>query len=191
MSFDLRENKLAFVGPSFNLRNRLLRVLWRLTWVLLARWTPPQLHAWRIVLLKIFGARVSSKAYVYASADIWAPWNLQMSALGTLGPRVRCYNIAPVSIGHKAIVSQGAYLCTGTHDHRSPEFPLVAKQISISDNAWVCANAFVGPGVTIGVGAILAATGTTFENLDPWTIYVGNPAVPKRKRVELGDKIDR
>jgi putative colanic acid biosynthesis acetyltransferase WcaF len=190
MSFDLIDKKPGFVGPTFNLRNRLLRTLWNLTWFLLARWTPPQLHKWRILLLNIFGARVSGKAYVYGSADIWAPWNLQILPLGTLGPRVQCYNIAPISIGRKAIVSQGAYLCTGTHDHRDPAFPLIARPISISDGAWVCANAFVGPGVTIGVGAILGATGVTFEDLESWTIYIGNPAVPKRRRSEAVDEAD-
>lgn len=179
---ELIDHRSSPNAPSFTLANRLKRVLWRLVWIIAARWTPPPLHRWRVFLLNLWGAQVDSTAHVYSSVEIWAPWNLRVLAFGSLAPQVRCYNIATVTIGERAIVSQGAYLCTGTHDFRDPEFPLVAKAIHIGARAWVCADALVGPGVTVGDGAVLAAAGVAFRDLEAWTVYVGNPAVARGKR---------
>lgn len=184
---DLLNNKQGFVGPTFTISNRLKRAVWQFLWLIAARWTPPPLHRWRIFLLRLFGAQVSWKAYIYPNVEIWAPWNLCVEDYGTLARGVVCYNIAPVKIETRAVVSQGAYLCTGTHDYRDSAFPLIAKPINIGVRAWVCANAFVGPGVTISEGAILAAAGVAFRNLEAWTIYVGNPATPQRSRPIIVD----
>ena len=184
----LRTHRADHNAPTFTLKNRLLRVVWRLTWLVGARWTPPPLHLWRNILLNLFGARVAMSAHIYSSVEIWAPWNLTVAAFGSMGPAVRCYNIAPIAIGYKTVVSQGVYLCTGTHDYRDPAFPLVAKPVSIGAQAWICADAFVGPGVTVGEGAVLAAAGVAFQDLDPWTVYVGNPAVVRRLRPVISDE---
>jgi putative colanic acid biosynthesis acetyltransferase WcaF len=184
---NLASRKEGFVGPTFTLTNRLKRLVWMLVWLIFAKWTPPPLHRWRIFLLRMFGAQVSWKAYVYSNVEIWAPWNLTIDEYGTLGRGVVCYNIAPVNVGTRAVVSQGAFLCTGTHEYWSPEFPLTAKPISIGRRAWVCANTFVGPGVAVGAGAILSAAGAAFKDLEPWTIYVGNPATRSKSRIKIED----
>lgn len=184
---DLVKNKQGFLGPTFSISNRLKRVVWQFCWLAAARWTPPPLHRWRILLLRVFGAQISWKAYVYPNVQIWAPWNLSVDDYGTLARGVICYNIAPIRIGSRAVVSQGAHLCTGTHDYKKPEFPLLAKPITVGVRAWVCADAFVGPGVSIADGAILAAAGVAFRDLEPWTIYAGNPAVPNKSRPIIED----
>lgn len=179
---DLNLHRDDFDAPTFSLTNRGRRVAWHLCWLGFAAWTPPPFRKWRVLWLKLFGANVSWQASIYGSARIWAPWNLTMDAYATLGPRVEVYNIGQISLGEKAIVSQGAYLCTGTHDHRDPAFPLYAKPITIGRRAWVCADAFVGPGASLGDGAVLAARGVTFKPLDAWTVYQGNPAVAVGER---------
>lgn len=186
-NFSLIANKPGFVGPTFTFANRMKRIIWRLVWLVFARWTPPPFHGWRIFILRLFGARVSWKAYVYSSVEIWAPWNLSIEDYGVLGRGVICYNIAPVTIATRAVISQGAHLCTGTHDYLDPAFPLIARPISIGRRAWVCADAFVGPGVAVADGAILAAAGVAHKNLEPWVIYAGNPASFVRTRPEIND----
>ena len=172
---DVKSN--IFTGaPSFSLANRLTRALWLLTWALLASWTPPPLHRWRIALLRLFGARVDWSCKVYRSVRVWYPANLTMHPYAVLGPGVDCYNQAPICIGRYAIVSQRAYLCTGSHAIRDPAFQLITRPVEIGQNAWVAAEAFVGPGVRVGEGAVLAGRGVAFRDLDPWTVYRGNPA---------------
>nr|WP_246091662.1 hypothetical protein [Rhizobium smilacinae] len=87
-----------------------------------------------------------------------------------------------IYIGRYALVSQNAHLCGGTHDIDNPEFQLYTRPIVISDNSWIAAEAFVGPGVVVGEGAVLGARAVTMRSLDAWTVYVGNPAKPLRAR---------
>jgi putative colanic acid biosynthesis acetyltransferase WcaF len=169
-------------GPSFSLRNRLLRAAWNLTWLLLASWTPRQLHPWRRFLLRAFGASMAGNADVRGSARVWFPPHLVMEDGALIGPRVNCYNMATVSLGAGALVSQGAHLCAGSHDIDSPVFQLVARPISLGPEVWVAAEAFVGPGVRIREGAVLGARAAAFRDLEPWTVYGGNPAVALRQR---------
>jgi len=186
-NFDLLHKKTGFIGPTFSLGNRFKRAMWAITWLCFARWTPPPAHRIRIALLRVFGAQVSWKAYVYPNVEIWAPWNLVIDDYGTLARNVICYNIAPIVVGKRAVVSQGAHLCTGSHDFLDPAFPLTARPIFIGRRAWVCADAFVGPGVTLGDGAILAAAGMAHRDLLPWSIYGGNPANLIRERPVIND----
>ena len=169
-------------GPSFSLGNRLFRGIWRLAWFLLASWTPPFLHSWRRFLLRIFGSKIAQSAYVYGSVRIWYPPNLEMAEHSCLGPEVNCYCMAKISLGPHALASQGAHLCAGTHDIDDPHFQLITRPIAIGARAWIAAEAFVGPGVTVGEGAVLGARGVAFRDLEPWVVYAGNPMQEIRKR---------
>src|SRR5215207_1155739 len=118
-------------GPSFSLRNRLLRAAWNLSWALLASWTPPQMRFWRRFLLKLFGAKLGESSDVRGSARVWYPPHLHLADRALLAERVNCYNMAPITLGRAALVSQGAHLCAGTHDISSPTFQLMASPITI------------------------------------------------------------
>lgn len=171
-----------FGGASFSLRHRATRAIWGIAWFLLAAWTPPPLRRWRILLLRLFGADVAPTARVYGSTRIWYPGNLAMGDHAVMGPGVICYSMAPISIGARATVSQRAHLCAGTHAVDDPHFQLIAKPITIGADAWIAAEAFIGPGVTVGDGAVAGARAVCMRDLDPFTIYAGNPAKPVRKR---------
>lgn len=170
-------------GPSFTLMHRARRSLWNLTWTVLASWTPPPLHRWRAFLLRLFGADISASARVYGSAKVWYPPNLTMEEYAVLGPNAKCYCMGRVHIGSKAVVSQGAHICAGTHDISDPHFQLIVRPIFIGDRAWVAADAFIGPGVTVGQGAVVGARAVLFKDAEPWGVYVGNPARLVKTRV--------
>jgi len=170
-------------GPSFSLGHRLFRAAWNITWLCLAAWTPPPLHRWRSFLLRCFGAQVHPSVRVYGSARIWYPPHLRMDAHACLGPGVQCYCMAPIAIGERAIVSQRAHLCAGSHDIGDPAFQLIARPIAIGARAWIAAEAFVGPGVTVGPGAVVGARAVLFRDAQPFGVYVGNPAEWRKQRV--------
>jgi putative colanic acid biosynthesis acetyltransferase WcaF len=180
---DARQVQTHQGGPSFTLSNRLFRAAWGLVWAVLASWTPPPLRGWRRFLLRLFGAQMGVLADVRGSATVWYPPHLQMADRTLLAERVNCYNMAPISLGEGALVSQGAHLCAGSHDISTPEFQLFAKPITIGARAWIAAEAFVGPGVTVGEGAVLGARAVAFGALEPWGVYTGNPAVLLKRRV--------
>ena len=156
--------------------NRLGRVLWHVVWLMLYRPTPRSFHLWRCFLLRLFGAKIGKGAHPYPSAKIWAPWNLEMADHSCLSEYVDCYSVDKIYIGAHAVVSQYTFLCTASHDYDDPEFPLVTAPIIIDGNAWVAADVFIGPGVTVGEGAVVGARSSVFKNIDPWTIVAGHPA---------------
>lgn len=172
---------------SFSLKNRVYRLCWGVVWTVLASWTPRPLHSWRRALLRLFGATIAPTAHVYPSARIWSPANLEMADYACIGPGVIVYSMARITMGPYSLASQRAHLCAGTHDIEDVHFQLGAKPIVVGERAWIAAEAFVGPGVVVGDGAVLGARGCAFRNLDPWTVYVGNPAraiKPRRVRFD-------
>lgn len=169
------------VSP-FPLRHRAYRALWNAVWLLLAAWTPPRLRDWRVFLLRAFGARIGPSSDVRGSARIWYPAHLTMAEHSIIAEGVICYNMAAVSIGRYCIISQRAVLCGGTHDYSEWHHPLVTKPITIGDHAWICSEAFVGPGAVIGEGVVLGARAVATGRLDPWGIYAGNPGLHIRER---------
>ncbi|MDT0682474.1 hypothetical protein RM543_07250 [Roseicyclus sp. F158] len=169
-------------GASFTLANRLERIMFAAVWLLLARWTPPPLHTWRAGLLRVFGARIGAGARIYGSAAIWLPRNLDIAEEAVIGPRVRLYAMGRIAVGRRAVISQGAHLCGGTHDTSDPSFKLVTRPVEVGERAWICAEAFVGPGVRVGEGAVLGARGVAMRSLAPWMIHAGNPAREVRAR---------
>lgn len=171
-----------FVSPTFTLQNRLRRGLWAVVYILAFRYTPKPMRAWRVFLLRRFGAQIGKGCVVHATVSIWAPWNLVMDDESCLAERVICYSMATIRLGKRAVVSQGAHLCSGTHDYNDPLFHLFAKPITIGAKAWVCADAFVGPGVKIGEGAVLGARAVAMRHIPEWTVWSGNPAVKVKER---------
>jgi putative colanic acid biosynthesis acetyltransferase WcaF len=162
--------------------NRLLRVFWSLTWTLFARPTPRFLHSWRRLLLKVFGAKISKGVFVYPHAKIWAPWNLIMERGSCLADEVDCYNVATIHLEEGVTVSQKSFLCTASHDFDSPYFPLVGGGIRIRRGAWVAADAFIGPGVSIGERAVVLARSVIVRDVEPGTVVGGNPGRVLRNR---------
>lgn len=180
------QKKNPFTGaPSFSLKHRFLRVAWGVVWSLLASWTPPQFGPWRLFLLRLFGAKIHPTAKVYGSCRIWYPPNLEMAEYTVLGPRVNCYSMGEITLRAYAVVSQGAHLCTGSHRINTPDFQLYTRPIEIGASCWVGADAFVGPGVNISEGAVLAARAVAFSDICAWSVYRGNPAVFLKDRTKF------
>jgi putative colanic acid biosynthesis acetyltransferase WcaF len=165
------------------LANKLARVLWGIVYLLAFRWTPRPLHAWRNLILRMFGADLHPTARVYPTARIWHPGRLKMGAHACIANDVDVYNVGGVELGAHALVSQYSYLCGATHDHEDVDFPLLPKPIVIHARAWVAADVYVAPGVTIGEGTVVGARSSVFADLPAWQVCVGTPAKPVKARV--------
>ncbi len=157
--------------------NKAGRLLWQVAWTLFFRPSPWCWHGGRRTLLRAFGARIGRAAQVMPSVRIWAPWNLSLGDCATVSHGVDLYAVDRIEIGAHATVSQRAFLCTATHDIRHPNMPLVTAPIRIGPGAWVAAEAFVHPGVTIGADAVAGARAVVLKDVPDRRIVAGNPAV--------------
>jgi putative colanic acid biosynthesis acetyltransferase WcaF len=171
-----------YLRPAFSLTNRLHRLVWGIVWLLFYRISPRPFHAWRSMLLRLFGAKMGPNCHFYPGSIVHSPWNLVCADQVTAGDGAEIYNPAPVKLGSHVILSQGSYLCGATHDFDDPAFPLLAYAMEVEAYAWICARACVGPGVNVGEGAVLGLGSVATRNLEAWTVYGGSPAVRIRER---------
>ncbi|MEO1205468.1 MAG: hypothetical protein AAFV45_03985 [Pseudomonadota bacterium] len=169
---DVASNRTA---PKWDRKALAGRILWDLVHPLFA-FSPRPLWGWRRGLLRLFGARIGQAAHIYPTARVTIPWNLSMGDDSAIGDHAQIYALGPIAVGARATISQGAHLCAGTHDYRDATMPLLKPPITIGDDAWVCADAFIGPGVTIGSRAIVGARAVVVKDVAADTIVAGNPA---------------
>lgn len=149
-------------------------------WIILAgllftTWLPGS--TWRIWILRAFGAQIGEGVIIKPKVQIKFPWKLTIGDHCWIGEKAWIDNLAEVVIGNHVCISQGAYLCTGSHDWKATGFDLITKPIRIGDHAWVAAWARVSPGVTVSEGAVLAFASAATSTLSAWTVYRGVPAV--------------
>jgi putative colanic acid biosynthesis acetyltransferase WcaF len=169
-------------------KSKVKRLLWEIVWVIFFKSTPRWcLNGWRIFLLRIFGASIGKGARVLPSCSIWAPWNLTLGNFSVLGENVDCYSMAKINIGYGVTISQRSFLCTGTHNIQSKNLPLEEYPIIINDFVWICAEAFIGPGVSISEGAVVAARSVVTKDILPYAVVAGNPATIVKTRILINE----
>lgn len=174
-------------SSGFSLSNRLGRLAWGFAWAVLFRWSPRPAMGWRRGLLRLFGAKIGKGASIYPDVRVWAPWNLVMEDHSCLGPGANCYCVAPIHLGAHATVSQFAFLCSAGHDIQDPGMRLQVAPIVVERGAWICAGAFVGPGITVGEYGVLAAMGCLTKHLPAEEVWGGNPArFIKQRNLKVG-----
>ena len=98
------------------------------------------------------------------------PWKLSIGDNSWVGTGAELYNIDNIIIGSDVAISQRVYLCTGSHDRRSPTFEFDNGPIVIENGAWLCARTTVLRGVTIGANSVVAATSLVTSDVPPDSI---------------------
>lgn len=143
-------------------------------------WLP--FSAFKLWVLCTFGAKIGQGVRIKPGVRVKFPWRLNIGDFVWIGEDVWIDNLATVIIESHVCLSQGVYLCTGNHDWNHPNFKLIDASIHIKESSWIAAKSVIGPGVTVGKGAVLTLGGVTGSSLEPMTIYAGNPAQPIKQR---------
>ena len=151
------------------------RMLWDLLHPFFA-FSPRPMWAWRRGLLRpFFGARIGRHVHIYPTARISVPWSLSIADESAIGDRAIVYALGPISVGKRATISQGVHLCAGTHDYRDPTMPLLKPPIAIGDDSWICADAFLGPGIEKSAPrAIVAARAVVIRDVEAGAVVGGD-----------------
>lgn len=142
----------------------------------------------KVLLLRIFGAKVGQGINIKPAVNIKYPWLLEIGNHVWIGEQVWIDNLVRVSIGDHVCISQGAMLLTGSHNYKLDTFDLIAKEISLENGVWIGAKSIVCPGIKCKSYSILAVNSVATQHLDAYGVYQGNPAVWKRKR-EIADLV--
>jgi putative colanic acid biosynthesis acetyltransferase WcaF len=171
MSIDLSQST-----TNWSLRMKLRRGAWTYLVEPLVRWLPKACSSLRIVALRAMGARIGPNCLILPGVRVLMPWNLHLHDHVAIGEGANIYNFAPVEIGRMTVLSQFTYICTGSHDYRKYNMPLIFSPITIGEQVWIAAGVFVAPGVTIADGVVVGAMSVVTKSLlDRWSVYAGNP----------------
>lgn len=170
------------VDKDFRGRSPFSVLLWQLIQSTLFGLSPQPLYGWRRWLLRIFGANVGRGVLVRPTARITYPWKVKLGDYCWIGDHAEIYSLGAITIGPHAVVSQRCYICTGSHNPNEITFPLIAQPIVIEAEAWIAANCFIAPGVTVGSGTIVAACSVVLGNLPSGVVAAGAPATIRKHR---------
>ena len=168
----------------FRGRSALIVQLWRVVYVIFFKHSPQFLYGWRRFILRCFGAQVGKNVIIRPSAQITYPWKLNLGDQCWIGDEVVLYTLGPITIGANAVISQRSYLCTGSHDYRSPHFDIYAKPIHIAEKCWLATDVYVAPGVSVGAGTVIGARSSVFKNVPAGKVGIGSPLVILKDRIE-------
>jgi putative colanic acid biosynthesis acetyltransferase WcaF len=136
----------------------------------------------KVIILRCFGASVGRGVVIKPRVNIHFPWKLSVGNHTWIGEEVFILNFEPVTIGAHCCVSQRAFLCAGNHDYRQPDMQYRNRPIVIEDGAWIGAQAFVSPGVTIAMEAVITAGSVVTKNQPPKMVCGGNPCAVIKPR---------
>lgn len=140
-----------------------------LSGVLVESWLPGS--GWRCWLLRIFGAVIGTRVTIKPRVRVKFPWRLSVEDDVWIGEAVWIDNLGTVSIGRDVCISQGAYLCTGSHDWCTTTFDLIVRPIVVASHAWIGAMARLAPGTYVGEGAVVGMGAMVSGNLAPYHVF--------------------
>jgi putative colanic acid biosynthesis acetyltransferase WcaF len=180
----LYQDLTLFRTPSgFRGRGTVVVQLWWVVQETLFRWSPQALFGWRSLLLRLFGAQIGKNVRLRPTVRVTYPWKLSSGDNVWIGDDCVLYNLAEIKIGSHVALAHRVYLCTGFHDYTRLDFAIQALPIQINDEVWLTNDVFIGPGVTVGLGAVVGARSTVLNDLPGGTVSYGCPAKPVKSRL--------
>lgn len=149
---------------------------WRVTWLTTCSWTPKFFNPWRLIILRLFGSKISGIPFVHSHARIEIPWHLTMKDRACLGKQANVYSLGEIELQEGSTISQEVFLCSGSHDFKSPSFQLITNKITVEKNVFIGVRSLVLPGVNIGQGSVIGAMSVVTKDIPKNKIFAGNPA---------------
>lgn len=178
----VQDLSLYSTPKDFRGKSALMVQIWWCVQATLFKLSPQVLYAWRIFVLRLFGAKIGNNVIIRPSVTITYPWKLTIGENSWIGDDVVLYSLGEIVIGKNTVISQKSYICTGSHDYNKIDFPIYSQKTTIGNECWLATDVFVAPGISIADGVVVGARSTVIGDLDAFSIYVGSPAKFLKKR---------
>lgn len=108
----------------------------------------------RVRVLRKFGANIGPGVIFRPRTRVKFPWKLHVGARSWIGEGVWFHNQDHIYVGHDAVISQEAFLTTGSHAHRR-DMALITRPITVGEGAWITSRCVVLGGSQIGRAAVV------------------------------------
>ena len=167
-------------------KSKVRNMVWKAVNKSLFRFTPPiftVFRKYRVLLVRLFGAKIDWNVSLHPTAIIDYPWNLTMKNKSSLGEHCWVYAMDSVSIGEQTCIGKDVYLLTGSHDIEKVTFDLITRPIRIGNGCWIATASTILPGVAVGDYCVVAANSVVCKNIEDYSVVGGNPAKFIKKRV--------
>jgi putative colanic acid biosynthesis acetyltransferase WcaF len=162
--------------------NPLKELMWIVLRAIFFNHFPFPTYGLRRTILSLMGGHIGQGVIIKPTVNVTFPWKLSIGDHCWIGEQAWLMNLSPITIGNNVCISQRAYLCGGNHDWSDPAFRFLDGPITIGDGVWICAQAFIGPGVTVGENSVVTAGSVVTNDLPANMICAGNPCVPVKPR---------
>jgi len=126
----------------------------------------------RVFILKLFGSAIGRNVIIRRGVRVHFPWNLLIGNDCWIGEEVWFINHDKITIGSHVCISQRAIICSSGHDYRSSSLEYAHKPIRIKDGAWVCLDAKVLAGVSVGECSVVSAGEIVRESIPDYSLLV-------------------
>lgn len=164
-------------------RGRAVEAMWWIAKVLFIQSNVPWPMGMKRALLRMFGAQVGKGLYIRSRVNIHFPWKLSIGNDVWIGEGTTILNMDRVTIESDVAIAHEVYIAAAGHDIRDPRFKYDNRPIRICRGAWLATRSFVGPGVTVNVGGVVAAGAVAVRDVMAWSVVAGVPAVKIADRV--------
>lgn len=166
----------------YALKVKLKVYLWKFVNKTIFRIIPNQFRKPRIILLRLFGAKLASTVNIHRNSNIEHPWNLEMGHLSSIGENSWIYCLDKIIIGQKCTIGKDVYLITGSHSITDKEFHLITNPIHIKDGCWLTTGVYVMPNVQLAEFTVVGARSIVTRSTNPFDVVAGSPAKYLKKR---------
>jgi acetyltransferase-like isoleucine patch superfamily enzyme len=180
----MSKNKLTYDKDCWSGKNpRTIESAIRETFIQLASYLPRGFahnscfNKFRTYIIKKSGVKVGLNSYFYPNCIIINPVNISIGNDSFFNYNCLLSAYQKISIGSRVSISYNVKIITETHDYKDKNFSVILKPVVIENDVWVGAGAIILPGITIGQGAVIAAGSVVKDNVEPWSIVSGNPAI--------------
>lgn len=159
-------------SKGFTTKEKIKEQLWRIVEIVLFRPSPKLFSLWRVFLLRVFGAKIGNSCYISNWAIFIHPWNICIGNNCGIDDYVFIKGDKRIVIGNYVSIGNYSKIIPSGHDIRSRNFEHCGKPITIGNGAFIGANSFIGPGVSVGEMAVVGSCVNLYKNIPDNTVVI-------------------